>query len=998
MNNQLKYLLFLMLVPLFLLAQEGISDGQELITNNSFDDGLTNWNLYVNSVCDATVDIDSTNQLTGEKSAHIRVNTLSGSTKRDYHIQFYQNIADTNGIRPGYKYYLQYKIKVSKAIDDFTVKVHMAHTPWLALEPNNDYLGRSLEANNSILIKDNFEFTDTDNKVKLSFDIGLISDADVDIWIDEVHLIEVKKEEVTEDDRRKDLPDGTELLTNNYFDNDLTNWELFSLESSRAEYELDTNSVITGKNSAHITVHNPYKDIPSGRIQLNQHNIPGGVIEGKYYFVSFNLKANKDIEKCFWTIYDEPDYQNWYNWDWVKVKKDSLTHFSFRFKANKTDQSVYFAIDFAALRNDNTEIWIDDFHLIAVSDPITEHPLPHEGIELLNNNYFNEGLKNWEIIANEDAAEISINPNYILEGENSVYIKINKTSVDNPEQTRLYQNNLLDSVKVGKKYYIQFIAKATKAVSDLYLSINQQNSPNETLYSKEISLPENEIVFITDTISFSSNEMVSWSFNLGTISKDSVEIWFDAVHLMELGEIKEPIFPPETTWNPVSPVTLEKPKYLQSVRDTKHGVDYTRISDPDAFEVSSGSGVLLSNYPKIQAWNVDMSLISLAFGTYLLDGENYSIYKKTSTSLYERRWSNVKPDIAYFCSGNQFKKINIETEEITTLHTFQGYKATIGPWEGSISADDKYVVITNESGGVPVEASLYDIEANNVISTKSFSGDIDWITITPSGNYIVVNDRGNQNMDVYDLNFNYLRTVGIGSQHGDFGVDSEGNEVWVQVIPLSMARLSDGKYTRLLQPNIGGHISGRGFNNPGWALVSTDINGEFNYTTQLFEIKLDGSGTIRHFGYARTSCTTYENYPMGSVSRDGKRVIFNSDWKYGTGSGGDAVAYISEYKERTTDVEESNNSFSNINFKLSQNYPNPFNPTTVINFILNKEGMTKLVVYNVLGQQVKVLINEHMQAGSYSTPFDASNLTSGVYFYKLQSNNQVEVKKMLLLK
>ncbi len=85
-------------------------------------------------------------------------------------------------------------------------------------------------------------------------------------------------------------------------------------------------------------------------------------------------------------------------------------------------------------------------------------------------------------------------------------------------------------------------------------------------------------------------------------------------------------------------------------------------------------------------------------------------------------------------------------------------------------------------------------------------------------------------------------------------------------------------------------------------------------------------------------------------------------------------------------------------FELSQNYPNPFNPTTIINFRLRTEGMTKLVVYNMLGQQVKVLLNKNMRAGSYSVPFEGSILSSGIYFYKLESNNQVEVKKMLLIK
>jgi hypothetical protein len=88
----------------------------------------------------------------------------------------------------------------------------------------------------------------------------------------------------------------------------------------------------------------------------------------------------------------------------------------------------------------------------------------------------------------------------------------------------------------------------------------------------------------------------------------------------------------------------------------------------------------------------------------------------------------------------------------------------------------------------------------------------------------------------------------------------------------------------------------------------------------------------------------------------------------------------------------------NLVYQLLQNYPNPFNPRTTISFTLAKEGMTKLSVFNILGKEVKILLNEHMQAGSYSTPFNGSNLSSGIYFYKLQCNNQIKLKKMLLVK
>lgn len=85
-------------------------------------------------------------------------------------------------------------------------------------------------------------------------------------------------------------------------------------------------------------------------------------------------------------------------------------------------------------------------------------------------------------------------------------------------------------------------------------------------------------------------------------------------------------------------------------------------------------------------------------------------------------------------------------------------------------------------------------------------------------------------------------------------------------------------------------------------------------------------------------------------------------------------------------------------FNLSQNYPNPFNPTTNISFTVPQAGNVKLAVYNTLGQEVAVLINGVVNPGLHSVTFDATSLPSGTYFYKLQSDNSVMVKKMMLLK
>jgi hypothetical protein len=85
-------------------------------------------------------------------------------------------------------------------------------------------------------------------------------------------------------------------------------------------------------------------------------------------------------------------------------------------------------------------------------------------------------------------------------------------------------------------------------------------------------------------------------------------------------------------------------------------------------------------------------------------------------------------------------------------------------------------------------------------------------------------------------------------------------------------------------------------------------------------------------------------------------------------------------------------------YSLEQNYPNPFNPSTTIKYSLSEDGFVKLAVYNLLGEEVTVLVNKEQKAGRYEVNFDASRLASGVYLYQLQSQDFVSAKKMILIK
>ena len=107
-------------------------------------------------------------------------------------------------------------------------------------------------------------------------------------------------------------------------------------------------------------------------------------------------------------------------------------------------------------------------------------------------------------------------------------------------------------------------------------------------------------------------------------------------------------------------------------------------------------------------------------------------------------------------------------------------------------------------------------------------------------------------------------------------------------------------------------------------------------------------------------------------------------------------AYRRPLKDIVTTVDEKENIIDN--FTLYQNYPNPFNPTTTIKISLPKSGIIQIKVYDILGNEIKNLLNEYKQAGTHYIEFDASRLSSGVYFYTLQAGNFTQTKKLLLLR
>ncbi|KXK44152.1 MAG: 5'-nucleotidase domain-containing protein, partial [Chlorobi bacterium OLB5] len=101
--------------------------------------------------------------------------------------------------------------------------------------------------------------------------------------------------------------------------------------------------------------------------------------------------------------------------------------------------------------------------------------------------------------------------------------------------------------------------------------------------------------------------------------------------------------------------------------------------------------------------------------------------------------------------------------------------------------------------------------------------------------------------------------------------------------------------------------------------------------------------------------------------------------------------------QNPTAINNNNNGVPSL-FRLYQNYPNPFNPSTVIAFDMPKDGYASLKVFNTLGQEVGVIIDGIIKAGSYQKVFNAAELPSGIYFYKFTTESFSDVRKMSLIK
>lgn len=176
---------------------------------------------------------------------------------------------------------------------------------------------------------------------------------------------------------------------------------------------------------------------------------------------------------------------------------------------------------------------------------------------------------------------------------------------------------------------------------------------------------------------------------------------------------------------------------------------------------------------------------------------------------------------------------------------------------------------------------------------------------------------------------------------------------------------------------------------------------------------------VIHFVYNGSAIKVYENGTLFAVyARSGINLTGSAPFQVGGFAqhnclnAGGKMDEFRFYNRALNDAEISStwnielscltgiNKNSNVpdKYKLNQNYPNPFNPATEITYDLAGPGNVKLTVYDMSGKEISTLVNDHQPVGNYKVEFNASNYSSGVYFYKLETEKFSETKKMILVK
>jgi hypothetical protein len=385
--------------------------------------------------------------------------------------------------------------------------------------------------------------------------------------------------------------------------------------------------------------------------------------------------------------------------------------------------------------------------------------------------------------------------------------------------------------------------------------------------------------------------------------------------------------------------------------------------------------------------DVGYSVQQTTDGGYIIVGYTFSLYTERDIwliktdgggdSVWTKIYGDISPDVGYSVQqttdgGYIVSGVNdgvawlLKTDGSGNTIWTKGFEGTYPEWANSVeqTTDGGYVTVGFKwvySNNHRTDVWLIKTDANgDTLWTKTFGGDAyDFsrsVQQTSDEGYIILG-----------------KTVPYPSLSGDIlliKTDANGDTLWTKTLGGSR----DDSGSSIQQTNDSGYII-TGFSD------TTPVGGSY-----IWLLRTDSKGDtlwIKTFGGS-----SYDRGNSVQITSDGGYII--------TGSIDYDICLIKTIPDPLYITETKNATVSS--YYLHQNYPNPFNPSTTIAFDLPKSSEVILKVFNILGEEVATLVSERLTAGSYSYEWDASNLASGVYLYRLKAGDYVETRKMVVMR
>jgi hypothetical protein len=318
-------------------------------------------------------------------------------------------------------------------------------------------------------------------------------------------------------------------------------------------------------------------------------------------------------------------------------------------------------------------------------------------------------------------------------------------------------------------------------------------------------------------------------------------------------------------------------------------------------------------------------------------------------------------------SANYVARFNTQTNTWSSLGTGSSNGVNEAVSELAVVGNEVYVggLFTSAGGVSANRVARFNTLTNtwSSLGTGSSNGVNNWVqALAVVGNEVVVGglftSAGGVSANYvarFNTQTNTWSTLGTGS--------SNGVNDWVQALAV-----------------VGNEVFvGGGFTSAGG--VSANRVARFNTQTNTWSSL--GTGSSNGVNEAVSALAVVGN------------EVFVGGWF--TEAGGVSANYVARWNSGTSRVEQLSPTAPKT-FLLEQNYPNPFNPSTTIRYQLPVASEVKLEVYDVLGKKIATVVNERQSAGSYQVVWNASGLSSGTYFYRLQAGTFVETKKMIMVK